>query len=137
MDDRPVCPYCGKEWRVDDLYSANEEGYLTGAYTCHEYHGGCGKEFNVETYTLYETQESFTDWITGEYDRYLEPALRCAGCGSIVEWGEPCDNCMIRSEPITEDYEVPHHGLLDEPSVIETAINARLIKNRKGGEPCE
>jgi hypothetical protein len=80
-------------------------------------------------------QESFTDWITGEYDMYLEPALRCAGCGSIVEEGEPwdyrCDNCMVRSEPVTEDYEVPYHGLLDEPSVIETAINTRLTENRR------
>jgi hypothetical protein len=54
MNDKPICPYCGKEWEVDDLYSANEEGYLTGTYTCHEYHNGCGKEFNVETHTLYE-----------------------------------------------------------------------------------
>lgn len=56
MSDKPICPYCAKEWRVDDLYCANEEGYLSGEYTCHEYYGGCGKKFNVETYTFYETR---------------------------------------------------------------------------------
>jgi hypothetical protein len=53
----PVCPYCGKEWNPNDLDAGNEYGYITGVQTCHVGDHGCGKKFNVETHTLYETNK--------------------------------------------------------------------------------
>jgi hypothetical protein len=54
--DYPVCPYCGKEWKPDDLYPANEYGYIVGEHDCKECYGGCGRSFIVDTYTLYSTK---------------------------------------------------------------------------------
>ena len=57
LTDYPVCPYCKKEWKPDDLDACCEEGYIVGTHECKEWYGGCGKEFNVETYTVYYTSK--------------------------------------------------------------------------------
>ena len=54
----PICPHCGKEWKPDDLDPCNEEGYIIGTHTCNDGHGGCGKRFIVDTYTVYTTRKT-------------------------------------------------------------------------------
>ena len=76
-------------------------------------------------------KESFKDWVLGEYDSCTDPALRCTECSSIMEKAGICEHCGEGIEvPQPEEYEVPYHGLLDEPSTTESVINAILVGNR-------
>jgi hypothetical protein len=66
------------------------------------------------------SKEAFSEWVLGEYDSYLHPALRDSE-GNLLP-----DNASDGEEDpagsYREDYEVPYHGILDHPSKAEKVI---------------